>query len=91
MLAYPFLKDTDPDKRGRLPVSSFTFCKNAKGIQFSDVCTQIISYPISNSSLTVLEGEGSAELVKGLVDCEEVKKDQAGLHYQGGVRLLILK
>ena len=42
-------------------------------------------------SLTVLEGEGSAEHVVGLVYREEVKEDQAGLHYQGGVRLFILK
>ena len=60
-------------------------------MQISDLCTQIISYPTGNSSLTVLEGEGSAEHVIGLVDCEEIKKDQAGLHYQGGVRLLVLK
>ena len=42
-------------------------------------------------SLTVLEGESSTEHVMSLVDGEEVKENQAGLHNQGGVRLLILK
>ena len=86
-----FIGETGPDKRGCLPVSCLHFLCGSDPIFRRVYTNHLLQVVYHVLSLTVLEGESSAEQVMGLVDGEEVQEDQAGLHYQGVVRLLGLK